>query len=337
MILHRRFLGPPLPSKLDLGIPSVLVQRRFSLQTKLCQSTVTASTVQLQPPRKVAAKQPQPTVKSPERPGQQPSGSPAAERRARSRKKKLAEKPFGPPSGTQRLAKVLAGAGVSSRRAAEDLIFDGQVTVNGKIVLVPQTFVDAGKDEVRVKGQKPIPQTPVKRLVVDIFQDWVDKEWKRDHLSGRAIPPRLFTVGRLDSQTTGLIFVTNDGPWAQSVQHPSSALTKEYVVTTTEPFTARQLDTIAAGCEVDGAFVAPASLSLVTDQRNKLRIVVSEGRNREVRRLVENAGLDVGSLKRVRIGGYRMERELGLGQYKLLKAHELRRVFDRTRQGAISS
>ena len=66
------------------------------------------------------------------------------------------------------------------------------------------------------------------------------------------------------------------------MQHPSSGLTKEYVVTTTAPYTARQLDVIAAGCEVDGAFVTPASLSLITDQRNKLRVVVAEGRNREV-------------------------------------------------------
>ena len=84
------------------------------------------------------------------------------------------------------------------------------------------------------------------------------------------------------------------GPWAQSVQHPSSGLTKEYVVTTVTQPTARQMDIIAGGCEVDGAFVAPVSLALVTDQRNKIRVVVAEGRNREVlpRPLQSNQGND---------------------------------------------
>ena len=72
------------------------------------------------------------------------------------------------------------------------------------------------------------------------------------------------------------------GPWAQSVQHPSSGLTKEYIVTTTTSPTAKQFDLIAGGCEVDNAFVAPVSVSLITDQRTKFRVVVAEGRNREV-------------------------------------------------------
>lgn len=141
-------------------------------------------------------------------------------------------------------------------------------------------------------------------------QEWVEQTWKPDHKGQNALPPRFFTVGRLDAQTTGLIFVTNDGEvldqhcicdansalagngdnartactgqWAQSVQHPSSGLTREYIVTTTAPLTAKQLDTIAAGCEVDGAFVRPKTLSLMAEHRNKFRVVVSEGRNREV-------------------------------------------------------
>lgn len=258
-------------------------------------------------------------------------------------------------SGPRRLAKVLAEAGVASRRASEELIQAGKVTVNGQVVTIPQTLVNHLKDLIRVNNRalpqrkietyifalnKPkgylcansVPDGSRQRLAIDLLQEWVEQTWKPDHKGQNALPPRFFTVGRLDAQTTGLIFVTNDGQWAQSVQHPSSGLTREYIVTTTAPLTAKQLDTIAAGCEVDGAFVRPKTLSLMAEHRNKFRVVVSEGRNREVRTLAANAGLEVQYLKRVRIGGYRLNRDLGIGEVKLLKPWELRSVTDKSQQ-----
>ncbi|BDA41490.1 Putative ribosomal large subunit pseudouridine synthase [Coccomyxa sp. Obi] len=257
---------------------------------------------------------------------------------------------------TERLSKVIARAGIASRRKAEDLITEGLVKVNGEKILVPQHQVIADKDKIVVNG-KELPRTtelwyfaankpkgylcanvPGKdgttRLVIDLFEDWRKTVWKRKHPDPRAVPPRLFTVGRLDVASTGLIFVTNDGMWAQSVQHPSAGITKEYIVTCSAEPTRRQLETIAAGCEVDGAFVTPVAVAPVKDvgQKDRLRIVVAEGRNREVRTLVAHAGLDVVALKRVRIGGYRLPRELGLGQIVSLKPHEVRRISDKGAQ-----
>ncbi len=206
----------------------------------------------------------------------------------------------------QRLSKVLASAGVASRRACEELIFSGKVTVNGKLVLVPQTLVSLEKDELAVSGEvikKPQEKVyfllnkptgyicsskPVgrKKLVIDLFKE---------------LPYRLFTVGRLDRDTTGLLIVTNDGHFAQEVIHPSKGLTKEYLVKTVQEVSPEHLQTIAKGTVVERSWVKPKSVSKV--RRGTLKVVVSEGKKREVRLLVQNAGLDIVSLHRIRIGG----------------------------------
>jgi len=153
-----------------------------------------------------------------------------------------------------------------------------------------------------------------------------------------ALPPRFFTVGRLDVATTGLLLLTNDGAWAQSVGHPSAGLTREYVAALRRPPTQQQLQTLATeGAVIDGARVVPLSVSAERlagggggggsggggggrARRPAVRVVVGEGRNREVRRLVEAAGLELHALKRVRVGGYRMPSSLGLGGWVELGA-----------------
>lgn len=206
----------------------------------------------------------------------------------------------------QRLSKTLAAAGVGSRRACEDLIFEGKVTVNGKVVLKPQTLVSLEKDEITVSGnlvEKPqdkvyyILNKPkgyicsnvrvgTKKLVIDLFKD---------------LPYRLFTVGRLDRDTTGLLIVTNDGHYAQDIIHPSKGLSKEYLVKTTQEISPEHLAAIAKGALVEGTWVKP--IRVVKMRRGTLKVSVSEGKKREVRIMVQKAGLDILSLHRIRIGG----------------------------------
>ncbi|XVF75591.1 hypothetical protein PTKIN_Ptkin13bG0199100 [Pterospermum kingtungense] len=144
----------------------------------------------------------------------------------------------------QRLSKVLAAAGVASRRGSEELIFDGKVTVNGSVCNAPQTRVDPAKDIIYVSGNRLPKRLPPKvylalnkpkgyicssgekefRSVLDLFEDYL-KSW--DKINPGSPKPRLFTVGRLDVATTGLIIVTNDGDFAQKLSHPSSNLRKE--------------------------------------------------------------------------------------------------------------
>ncbi|MGL4540681.1 MAG: pseudouridine synthase [Candidatus Rhabdochlamydia sp.] len=206
----------------------------------------------------------------------------------------------------KRLSKVLAAAGVASRRASEELIFKGRVTLNGEVVLVPQTLVCAEKDQICVDNEPILPEEKkvyyilnkpngcvcsnaplgTKKRVVDLFA----------HL-----PYRLFTIGRLDRDTTGLLLVTNDGHFANKVIHPSSNIQKEYLIKTLQEVTDLHLKQISKGMFIDGGFVKP--IRVVKVRKGTLKIVVKEGKKREVRLLVQGANLEILELSRIRIGG----------------------------------
>ncbi|KAI0513810.1 hypothetical protein KFK09_009840 [Dendrobium nobile] len=245
---------------------------------------------------------------------------------------------------SKRLSKVLAAAGVASRRSSEELIFEGKVTVNGSVCTSPQTRVDLSKDSIYVNGNRLSKRLPPKlhfalnkpkgyicsngkepKSVVSLFDDY----WKSWNKTNPGLPrPRLFTAGRLDVATTGLIIVTNDGDFAQQISHPSSKFTKEYIATIEGAIHRRHLIAISEGTEVEGVHCVPDYVELLPAQpdapRPRLRIVVHEGRNHEVRELIKNAGLQIHSLKRVRIGGFRLPSDLGLGKYMELKEADLK-------------
>ncbi len=231
--------------------------------------------------------------------------------------------PSSSPEAT-RLSKVLARSGIASRRACEQLIFDGKVTVNGELILLPQHLVSLKKDKIVVDGvpvkkeqdkvyfilNKPSGyicsnvRLGTKKLVIDLFKD---------------LPLRLFTVGRLDRDTTGLLIVTNDGYFAQNVIHPSRNVTKEYLIKTTQEISPEHLKTISEGALVEGSWITPVSVTKV--RRGTLKIVVKEGKKREVRVLVQKADLDIVSLHRIRIGSLTLG-SLPLGEFRELSEKE---------------
>ncbi|KAH9703946.1 putative ribosomal large subunit pseudouridine synthase SVR1 [Citrus sinensis] len=245
----------------------------------------------------------------------------------------------------ERLSKVLAAAGVASRRSSEELIFQGQVTVNGSVCNTPQTRVDPARDIIYVNGKRLPKKLPPKvylalnkpkgyicsagekevKSVMSLFDDYL-KSWDKRN---PGLPrPRLFTVGRLDVATTGLIIVTNDGDFAQAVSHPSSKLQKEYIATIDGAVNKRHLIAISEGTVIEGTHCTPDVVELLPPQpdipRPRIRIVVHEGRNHEVRELVKNAGLKLYSLKRLRIGGFRLPSDLGIGMHVELKQSDLK-------------
>jgi 23S rRNA pseudouridine2605 synthase len=228
---------------------------------------------------------------------------------------------------SQRLSKVLASSGVASRRKCEELILSGKVSVNGQVVRTPQTLVDALDDEILLAGKK---LSPVQEKVyymcnkpAGLFCTSEAVAGKRSVLSLFPKGLRLFTIGRLDKDTKGLLLVTNDGHFAQLI-HPSRRISKEYVVKTDKEITDQHLKAISAGGLVEGTYVKPASVKKV--RKGTLKIVIQEGKKREVRTLVENAGLEVLELKRTRIGGVVLGR-LREGEIRLLKEHEKRELL----------
>jgi len=234
-----------------------------------------------------------------------------------------------PMDSKNRLSKVLAAAGIASRRGAEDLIFSGKVLVNGVVVKTPQTLVSLKTDEIYVENQKISQEESklyfllnkprgyicsnarvgTKKIVSDLFQH---------------VPERLFTVGRLDRDTTGLLIVTNDGHFANRVIHPSSSITKEYLVKThIEPFH-QHLLIISKGIEIEGDWIQPVKVTKI--RKGTLKVVVREGKKREVRLLVEQAGLKVLELKRIRIGGLLLG-SLPEGSYRELTESDKQSIF----------
>jgi len=229
----------------------------------------------------------------------------------------------------KRLSKVLAAAGIASRRESEELIFAGKVKVNGAVVLLPQTLVSAEKDEILFEN-KPISgeekklyfllnkpkgyicsnaRVGTKKIVKDLFGE---------------ISERLFTVGRLDRETTGLLIVTNDGHFANKVIHPSSNITKEYLVKTRqEPFH-EQLLQISKGVDIEGDWVKPVKVTKV--RKGTLKVVLREGKKREVRLLVGQTGLEILELKRIRIGALLLG-EIPEGSYREMSEAEKQALF----------
>ncbi len=204
-----------------------------------------------------------------------------------------------------RLAKALAEAGIASRRACEKLIIDGQVVVNCQVVSVPYQGVDWERDRVTVGGQVVRPgvkkryyafNKPVgyvctqarigqQRILSDLFPD--DGE-------------RLFSVGRLDRATSGLILVTNDGGFAHQVMHPSFGVVKEYLVKVAQEVSHEHLVAMSQGTALQGVWVKPVAVNKI--RRGTFKISLCEGRKHEVREIVYSAGLHLLTLTRIRIG-----------------------------------
>lgn len=230
---------------------------------------------------------------------------------------------------SQRLSKTLAACGVASRRACEDLIFAGKVKVNDKIVKVPQTMVSIDSDLLEVNGLKV---NQVEKKVYYILNKPSGYICSNKRVGSKRIildlfageEQRLFTIGRLDRDTTGLLLVTNDGHFADKVIHPRSNIAKEYLVKTRNEIDHENLVTLSKGTLIEGKWIKPRSVKKM--RHGVIKIVVKEGKKREVRLMVQNAGLDLVDLKRIRIGGLLLGK-LKEGGYRPLAENERDSIF----------
>lgn len=222
-----------------------------------------------------------------------------------------------------RLQKFLAAAGVCSRRHAEDLIRSGRVAVNGARVAELGSKVDPETDRVAVDG-RPVTaaETPVYIALHKPrgFVTSCDHPGKRIVMELVDVPQRVFPVGRLDKESTGLLLLTNDGRLHQVLSHPSFDHEKEYEVVVERPLPDSALRRMAAGMPILNTRTRPARVTRLGERT--FRIVLKEGRNRQIRRMVRRLGNEVVELKRVRVAGVRLGR-LPEGHWRHLTPEEV--------------
>ena len=233
-----------------------------------------------------------------------------------------------------RLQKVLARAGFGSRRTCDDLIAAGRVRVDGAVAVLGRR-VDAETVLILVDGA-PVGVRP--GLVYYLLNKPVGVVTTADDPQGRPVvvglvpdEPRVFPVGRLDLDTEGLLLLTNDGEIANRITHPSYGVEKEYVVHVEGSPTRSVLRQLREGVELDDGVTAPARVTPV--EPNVLRLVIHEGRNRQVRRMCDAVGHPVIRLVRIRIGPL-ADRSIRPGTWRHLETDELRALERAVADGA---
>ena len=235
-----------------------------------------------------------------------------------------------------RLQKVLAAAGIASRRASEILIDEGRVEVNGRIVTEQGLRVDPERDVVRVDGSRiPPPRHHVyavfnkPRGVVSTMDDPEGRPTLSEYLIGRK--DRLFHVGRLDTDTEGLLILTNDGDFAHKLAHPSFEVPKTYLAEVTGVVNVATIKRLKNGITLEDGPIKPSAIKLmsVSGEKSMVRITLTEGRNRIVRRTMEAVGHPVRRLSRIGIGPVRLG-NLQVGTLRDLTREELGELLDLT-------
>ncbi len=232
-----------------------------------------------------------------------------------------------------RIQKIIADAGVCSRRKAEELIEKGAVTVNGKRAKLGDK-ADPDKDKINVAGRDISVRRDAKKYYIMLhkprgFITTMNDEGGRKCVAELVddIPARLFPIGRLDRESEGLLLMTNDGNFANMISHPSTHFAKTYRVTVHPRITEDQLTKLTTGIVIEGRMSMPASVRVLKSEQSRtvLEIVLEEGRNRQIRKMCEAVGLETARLKRIAIGPIKLGM-LQPGKWRELKPDELRSI-----------
>ena len=230
-----------------------------------------------------------------------------------------------------RLQKLLSERGVASRRKAEELIAGGHVKVNGRVASLGDK-ADDRKDVIHVRGKKiAAASAPVyialhkPRGFITTMSDERGRKCVEELVRSAGVT--LFPVGRLDRESEGLLLMTNDGDFANAVMHPSNHLPKLYRVTLRSPMTDEQKLRFEEGMMLDGRKTAPAQVRVVSSEKERcvVEITLFEGRNRQIRRMCEQLGLEVARLRRNAVGGLKLGM-LPAGCWRYLTPIEVRNL-----------
>ncbi len=231
-----------------------------------------------------------------------------------------------------RLQKYLSQCAVASRRKAEEMILQGKVKVNGKIAGLGDK-IDPRRDTVTVCGKKIVSNRKHYYIMLHKprgFITTMEDEMGRKCVAQlvKDVGARVYPVGRLDKDSEGLLLMTNDGEFANHLTHPSKHVPKTYRVTVRPNVTEEQLLAFNEGIEIDGKKTAPADAHIIdkSDNRVVLEIVLREGRNRQIRRMCEELGLEVARLKRTHIGSIKLGM-LPQGKWRNLTEDEVHKLM----------
>lgn len=208
-----------------------------------------------------------------------------------------------------RLQKLISESGLCSRRKAEELIINGKVKVNGH----PASIGDGAtyNDVITVNGERIYLEKKRKKYYIMLnkprgyvttMSDELDRKCVTELLTG--LDERVYPVGRLDRNSEGMLLFTNDGNFANDIMHPSRHISKTYRVTVRPSITEDQLVRLTTGVEIDGRKTLPANVEVLDEEEGRvvLRIMIREGRNRQIRKMCEAVGLEVARLRRTAIG-----------------------------------
>lgn len=239
----------------------------------------------------------------------------------------------------ERLQKVMARAGVASRRRCEEMITSGLVKVNGKVITELGTKVDPARDKIQV-GDETLFLSPRKCYILMYkprgYITTLSEEKGRKKVTDllKDVPVRVYPVGRLDYDSEGLLLLTNDGDLTYALTHPKHHVPKTYLVRVAGVPTPEKLEQMAEGLVLEDGPTAPAKVRLagVREGRALLEITIHEGRNRQVRRMCEHIGHPVLRLQRVRFANLGIE-GLRPGQYRHLTREEVKRLKEKAGLG----
>lgn len=236
----------------------------------------------------------------------------------------------------QRLQKILSQCGIASRRKAEEMILQGEVTVNGQIAVLGMK-ADPERDHIKVRGK--ILKTVHSKVYllfnkpercITSLSDPEKRSTIMDYLRG--IKSRVYPVGRLDYNSEGLVLLTNDGELAHAILHPTRKIPKTYLVKIDGVLEDKDISQLKKGMKLEDGITAPARIEKVRKMKANswVEITIHEGRKRQVRRMFERLGHPVIRLKRTRINGLILG-DLPKGRYRYLTSEEIKRLKEETK------
>lgn len=228
----------------------------------------------------------------------------------------------------ERLHKYMAGCGVASRRKCEEIVFQGRVKVNGEIIS-NIVMIDDELDKVEVDGKLIKPEEKKVYIIInkpiDVITSVNDQFDRKTVIDIINIEERIFPVGRLDYDTSGILLLTNDGDLAFKMAHPSHEIDKVYVAEVIGQFTDREIYKFETGLQIEDYVTSPSKIVILSEEEDTsiVEITIHEGKNRQVRKMCEDIGHPILRLKRTRFGSLDVG-TLKMGEWRHLSEEEIR-------------